>query len=514
MNGALDAHEGTLDQDGRTLRSAFLAALGVDVDPAQEEILRRELEVLSHPRARVAAARQEPQDTLVQFLATTLLAVPEDAVQAFRARLAQATDPQAAPGPEPDRSPRDALLSCVTRLFGHPAQALAAQLDLLITECGHDGRALDSWTVRRLYAEAGDLCDVWALALADHLCEGFSRTSTSDEVFATEVAVLGRFDPSDAGERRIDMADLVRQLTELVALDQWRLLPRDHWPNAQLPSLGWPAVLVQAQYRLRQLAAAGPSATVAEGTGDAPPVPVERIDRRHGQARHLLAAYGADERYGLTFDQPSIGHQRIRRSHHEPMPQATAVQLADLAWALRRQPELMRVYGLGPPDAANETAAALTVLLRCRQAGVHRQGADLPAWWTEPVPGPGQLPLDSWELREHFPELRRLLALYRDLMTRGAVGGYWETHDPATLVHLVSVAYLDSCGASGRVAAELSAEIASLCLLFTGDEQVDRAVALLGEQPRESPAVPWWDDLTWHAWLREVGADVMWHARH
>ncbi|MEZ0094816.1 hypothetical protein [Streptacidiphilus sp. EB129] len=520
MDDVDDGTEGRAAAGDGSARSAFLAALGVDAGREQVDILQQELEWFAHPRARVAARRQEPVDTLVEFLATTRLAVPGGAAQGFRSRLADAI--RAATEPGLDRSPRETVIACVPDLFGHAPETLAARLEALVTLCGSEQRPLDSRTLRRLYAEASDLCDVWVLALREGLNTASDPVGMADELYATEGAVLSVFEPADAGVRRLELADLVRQLTELVALDRWGLLPRRDWPSAELPSLGWPSVLIQAQYRLRQVAAAGPSAavesaapesaalepaalesaTAADGSGGPPAAAGLQGDRRYGQARHLLAAYGADERRSApTRGRPGIGDQRIRRSHREVMFWATRLQLADLAWALRRQPEPMAAYRLGRDDDAEATADTLVVLL-----------SDPPS--VQPVPGPDRLPLDSWELRELFPELCRLLGLYRVLLTQPEGDPYREANDPSVLPDLAAAAYVDSCGGSGRVAAELSAEIAAFDLLFTGDAEADRAVALLGEQPRGAdPQVPWWDDLTWRAWLRDAAADVLWRAR-
>jgi hypothetical protein len=51
--------------------------------------------------------------------------------------------------------------------------------------------------VSRLYREAEDLCRVWTLALDEELVHtgASERMSASDELYATEGAVLGRFSP-------------------------------------------------------------------------------------------------------------------------------------------------------------------------------------------------------------------------------------------------------------------------------------------------------------------------------
>ncbi|WP_165845415.1 hypothetical protein [Streptacidiphilus pinicola] len=375
----------------------------------------------------------EPLDTLVEFLAATRLALPPEPLRVFRAEL---TAPTTSSG-----APRERVIARVRELLGAPAAVLAEQLDRLISRCGQAQRPLDSATVRRLYAEASDLCDVWVLALHEGLVTDVSPVGTADELYATEGAVLSAFDPADPTDiagRRLALADCVGQLTELVALDRWGLLPRRDWPSAEVPSLGWPAVLAQAQYRLRQIGAVGAPAEVADGAGRrAAPVG----DRRHAGALHLLAAL--DRTTGLTPKDLEAGHQRIRRSLRAVMPWATGLQGADLAWALRRRPELMTDYGLGPREAVEETAALLPGLVDClRYAG--------------PGPGPDRLPLSGWELRELFPELGRLLALYRDGLAHGDLGEYRESQNPELLPALVAEAYVEADvearGGSGRFA--------------------------------------------------------------
>jgi hypothetical protein len=489
------------EPDGADAGSAFLRALGVKPDRTQGERLQQELEWFAHARVRAVAARTEPVDMLVEFLATTQVALPVDAARTFRAELASAVEAHS----DVRRSPLSLVVDRLQELFGAPATMLAEQLDLLVCRCAREPRPLDSVTVRRLYAEASDLCDVWSLALREGLVTDLEPAGTADELYATEGAVLGLFDPADPGdiaERRLDLAELVRQLTELLTLDRWGLLPR-RWLWDETPSLGWPAMFAQAQYRLRQIATVGPPARVQAGeTGREP-----GVDGRHGEALHLLAALGAATTRPPAATAPvpeerEAGHQRVRRSLHAVMPWATRLQGADLAWALRWQPELMTAYGLGPADAAEETAALLPGLLAClRYAG--------------PGPGPDTLPLNAWEMRERFPELCRLLTLYHEQIERGDVAEYRESQNPDVLPALVAEVYLQTCGASGRYAAALSGELAAFGLLFSGDEAADRALRVLGEQPRDhEPGHPWWDDLSWHAWLRATAAEVMRHAPH
>jgi hypothetical protein len=76
--------DAVLEAEGPGRPSHFLKALGLDAGSAQEAVLRQELECLAHPWARVAAARQEPVDTPVQFLAGTGLAGTERAGTAAR----------------------------------------------------------------------------------------------------------------------------------------------------------------------------------------------------------------------------------------------------------------------------------------------------------------------------------------------------------------------------------------------------------------------------------------------
>lgn len=482
----------------------FLAALGADGGPAQEELLRQELDCLAHPRARVAAARQEPVDTLVQFLADTRLAVPGGALEAFRTRLAEQTgrgsegySESRSEDVEQDASPRDTVLAAVTALFGEPAEALAAWLELLVEHRGHDGRRLDGSVVGRLYREAGELCQVWTLALDEDLGHtgASDRTVAYDEVYATEGAVLGRFSSPCPPEERLELADLVRQTTELIVLDRCGLAVFPFGPH-HCPSLGWPTVLAQFQYRLRQLAAgAGAVGVLLEAEPDGPERPVDGSSRRYGQALHLLAAgRGAppdDE--GAT----GTGLQRIRRSPDELMGYPTSLQLADLAHALRRRPELTAELGLGPAAAAEAVAAELTLLLRGRGS----------RW---PVPDPARLPLSAWELRERFPGVDRLLRCYRDVMSRKAYGSYAYSRTPDSLVSAVCAAWVEGEAGPGRSIAALCGEIAALSTLFTGDDQVDRAIALLGAGPRDVDV--YWDQLSWHSWLRAAAAELTWHA--
>ncbi len=473
--------------------SGFLAALGLDCGPGQEAVLRQELECLAHPWARIAAARQEPVDTLVHFLAGTGIARVAGPLQAFRAGLAEQTGrrPEAA---EPDRSPRDTVLASVPELFGEPAETLAARLERLVEGCGREARPLDSSTVSRLYQEADDLCRVWTLALDEDLVHtsASDRTAEHDELYATEAALLGRFASPCPPEDRLELAELVRQTTELIVLDRRGLAAFSFAPH-YLPSLGWPVVLVQLQFRLRQLAAAaGAAGVLLEPDPGEPWPPVDGRSRRYGQALHLLAALRdpAPQDEGGT----RAGLQRIRRSPEEPMAYATSLQLADLAHALRHRPELAAELGLGPAAGAEAVVADLTALLRDREV------------W-QPVPDPVRLPLSAWELRERFPGIRRLLRRYRDIMSRRAYGDYAYSHTADSLVAAVCAAHVEGDVRSGRSIASLCGEIAALSALFTGDEQVDRAVLLLGEGPRGAdPGVPWWDGLSWHSWLRAAAA--------
>ncbi|MBF9069717.1 hypothetical protein [Streptacidiphilus fuscans] len=494
------------EADDHVLTSALLTALGVVDEPAQRDELCRELEWFAHPRVQAATARATPVDTLVEFLATTRLALPAARSRALRTGLAEVVDS----GRSAVTSPRDVVIRLVREVFGAPAGQLADKLTQLISRSGQSGCGLDSTTVRRLYAEASDLCDVWVLALSGGLVTSVDAQGTADELYATEAAVRAVFDPDDPaglGRRRLDLVDLVRQLTELVALDRWGLLPERDWPSATAPALGWPAVLAQAQYRLRQISASGPPPRIEHGTGkDRTP----SGDRRHGLALHLLAAFDASQNAsrdgshalaGPTPEQREAGRQRIQRSLHPAMPWATRLQVADLAWSLRRTPELMADYGLGDTDGAEQAAADLPALL-----------SDLrPGWFAV---GPDHLPLNSWELRELFPELCRLLAVRREQVSDADLGAYWDSNDPSILPELVAGAYLASCAAPGRFAAALSGELAAFGLLFAEDAATDAALALLGEQPRQAePGTPWWDDLTWQAWLRGAAAEVMRQAR-
>ncbi|SEM50825.1 hypothetical protein [Streptacidiphilus jiangxiensis] len=452
-----------------TAGPAFLRALGVEPDDGQVRLLCRELEWFAHPRVRTAAARGEPEDTLVEFLATTELALPVAARQGLESFCAELADPAAAL-----RSPRGWALDRVGEWFGVPAAAPARQLEDLIASCGRSDRPLDSRTVRRLYVEASELCDLWVLAVQEGLVSFPEPVGTADEVLATESAVLGFFDPADPVDislRRLELADLVRQLTELLALDRWRLLPWRDWPSDEVPSLGWPALLAQAQYRLRQIASAGAPARVEADTE-----PTPGGGRRHGHARHLLDAFGGGP--------AESGRRRVRRSLLVAMPWASRLQVLDL----------------GDPVATGvqkEVAALSLHLLDLRKP-------------VERAPGPDQLPLSAWELRELFPELHLLLATCRDLLAHGGAGPYREYDDPTVLPALVADAHLASRGGSGRVAAALAGELAAFSLLFPGNDATDRALGLLGHEPRDAErGRPWWDDLTWYAWLRYAAAAVM-----
>ncbi|MGF1427238.1 hypothetical protein [Kitasatospora sp. LaBMicrA B282] len=488
-----------MDEGGTGGRSGFLAALGVAGTPEQDELLQRELELLADPRARAAARRQEPLDTLVGFLAGTGLAVPPAVLGRFRVQLAAATRQDTAPDAAADRSPREAVHRCLTGLFGRPAESLAAQLELLIADCGADGRVLHHWTVRTRYAEAYDLCQVWALALDEPLNLDLEPAATVDEVYATEAALAAKFGSEAVDGRagidgpdgqRVAVADLVGELTELVLLDRWALVDWRHW-TTESPSLGWPAVLVQAQYRLRQLASATlPSSGTTRPVEPTPPV--DPTAGRHGQAHHLLAAHAPDR-------------QHIRRSHQDPTPDATRLQLADLAWAVRR-----RAAAPGSPAAPARTADRLAELLRHHPTMLPPPPGTDRAPWPGPVPGPDRLPFTAWELRERFPGLRCLLGHHRELLRRGPLEEYHTTHLPELLVRQACAAHLRSSGAApGRAAAALAGELAALAVLFTGDAQLDQAVALLGEPPRDAdPQVPWWDLLGWPAWLRAAVAEL------
>ncbi len=507
--------DAVLETEGPGRPSHFLKALGLDAGSAQEAVLRQELECLAHPWARVAAARQEPVDTLVQFLASTRLAGTEPAstelvgtelvgtepagtagpLQVFRARLAAETGR----GPEHagrDRSPRNAVLAAVPELFGETAATLAGRLEQLVEDCDRDGRPLRGATVSRLYREAEDLCRVWSLALDEELVHtgASGRTSASDELYATEGAVLGRFSSPCPPEERLELAELVRQTTELIVLDRCGLAVFPFGTH-HLPSLGWPVVLAQFQYRLRQLAAAaGAAGVLLDPDPVHPPLPVDGRNRRYGQALHLLAALrGAAPEGG---DGTRTGLQRIRRSSDQLTEHATSLQLADLAHTLRQRPELTVELGLGPPAAADAVAADLTALLRDREA------------W-QPVPDPVRLPLSAWELRERFPGTVRLLRCYRDVMSRRAYGDYLDAHTAESLVSAVCAARFEGDTGSARSIASLCGEIAALSALFTDDEQVDRAIDLLGEGPRGAdPDVFWWDELDWHSWLRAAAAEL------
>lgn len=481
--------------DDAGLPSAFLAGLGAADQGDARERLQQELEWFAHPRVRVASARCEPVDTLVEFLATTQLALPAEPHRAFRAAVAEADS-----AARSATSPRDSVVALVEELFGAAPDGLADQLARLIAHCARTERALDSRTVRRLYAEASNLCDVWVLALNEGLVSFADPVGTADEIQATEGAVLASFDPADpaaVGRCRIELVNHVSQLSELVALDRWGLLPVRDWPAPDAPSLGWPAFLAQAQYRLRQIAGVGPQARVKRGSGGREP----RGGGRHGEALHLLAAFdavgGGDGLLGLTAEQHEEGRQRIQRSRFDALPLAAGLQAADLAWSLRRTPELMTVHGLGPADAAERTAALLPALL----GGLRPGGSAV---------GPDRLPLNAWELRELFPELRRLLAVHREQLAHGDLSAYWESEDASLLPVLAADAYLRSRGRSARAAAEATGELAAFTVLFADDAATDAALALFGEEPRGREAdPPWWDDLSRRGWLRGATAELM-----
>lgn len=139
--------------------AAFLDVLRVPVDGTQTQPLRQELDWFAHPRVRTAAARSEHVDTLVEFLATTRLALPADTAESFRAE----------PGVVADRSPRDAVLDRVGELRGTPALGLADLLDRLIRDAARSPRPHDSSALRRHYEEACAFAEVWVLALGDGL---------------------------------------------------------------------------------------------------------------------------------------------------------------------------------------------------------------------------------------------------------------------------------------------------------------------------------------------------------
>ncbi|QMU76444.1 hypothetical protein GXW83_12540 [Streptacidiphilus sp. PB12-B1b] len=210
---------------------------------------------------------------------------------------------------------------------------------------------------------------------------------------------------------------------------------------------------------------------------------------RTGRALRLLDAYdGATE--GLTEDSPGDGFRRIRRSGRRAMAHAELLQVADLLHAL-------------PPD--DPRAGALAVLRRCLGVLLDPQAGPLPAWWTTRAPDITELPLNGWELREHFGELRELLRLYRAVVDEQRYG---EDEDPDTLVHLVCERYAEARRRTPLSLPALVGEIAGVCALFTDDARLDRALRHLGAEPRQAEA-PWWDELTWRSWLRSASGALV-----
>lgn len=467
-------------------RSAFLAALGAGEDSRQLALLARDLEVLAHPRTRAAGQGYGPVDTLVEFLATTGLVACSEPVRGFQSwfrSLVWAADGAL------QQSPRGTALGRVEELFGCPADDLAARLDLLLREYPQDRGRLDSRAVRQLYTEVSQLCEDWAFALDEDVerPDGVPRSHQQDELYATEAAVSGAVSPSVPYAERLTVSDLVRETTELLALDRQSLVSWAAW-NERSPALGWPVLLAQVQYRLCRLAVTtgdGESALV-EAAASNPSVP--EPGGRFGRARQLLDAYDG-ALAALTVDSPGTGFQRIRRSGRLGMAHADLLQLTDLLHAL-------------PPD--DDRAEALAVLRRCLAVLTYPQQGPLPQWWSTRAPDAAELPLSTWEMRARFPELTELLRLYRAVVDEQSYG---EDQDPDTLIRLVCDRYTEVRHSSALHIAVLVGEIAGLCSLFTGDEQVDRALRHLGAEPRRLDA-PWWDELTWHSWLRSASASL------
>ncbi|QMU76445.1 hypothetical protein GXW83_12545 [Streptacidiphilus sp. PB12-B1b] len=242
-------------------RSAFLAALGVPDDSRQRALLQIRLEVLAHSRARATADGYGPVDVLVEFLCGAAVTAASEPLRAFRSWFLGAL---CRAGAGSGQSPRDTALQQVRQLFGRPAQELAEQLDQLLQECAESGAPLDSRAVRELCPEAAQLAEEWAFALDEDVERpgGAPRAHQQDEGYATEAVVLGAAPPGAPGAERLAVGGLVRESAELLALDRRGLVPWSDW-NGRAPSLGWPVVLAQVQYRLRQDA-------VSSGDGDCP----------------------------------------------------------------------------------------------------------------------------------------------------------------------------------------------------------------------------------------------------
>lgn len=477
-----------MSEESDRARAAFLAVLcpegapeGRQWDWPLDVLLCQDLDVFAHPRARAAARRQQPVDTLIEFLAGSALSQRVDRLREFgdwlRSLLIQ--------GQEADGvSPRTAVIQRIESLLGRPAQGLAEELEYLIEETSRSTRTVDSMATTRLYFSAHDLCESWALALDDEYGsqQTHPRSAQADELFATEAVIEARVSPSEPFADYFEAADLIQDLTELLALEACGLINLWGW-NQRSPALGWPATFAQIHYRLRQLmlVALDGAGSLVEGAAREPA-------GSPGHVPYLLDAYAGDLG-GLTVDQPGAGFARIRRSCS-----VGTIELLHVLEALH--------------DPATQDREALAVLRDCLRVLIgYRDGVSLPRWWSTRQLDLGKLPLNSWELRELFPELVQLLSLYGEAVRRG---GWGEAHDPVELVQIVCDAYLELRGQSGRYLSALVAEISAICALFPSDERLDQALELLGIGERtDDPETPWWDQLTWHAWLRQASGYLM-----
>ncbi len=477
-------------------RAAFLAALGPDGAPdlagaaSLDSLLLQELDELAHPRARAAARGQQPVDTLVQFL----VSAGRISQRIYRLGELSTWLVRFPTSPGTGQSPRTAVVQQIETVLGRPAQELAGLLGQLIEEAVHSTRAIDYAATKSLYFETHQLAGLWDLALDEEMSHSPSRprSGQADELYAVEAATWTLTDASEPFAERLDTAERIRELAELLSLDRWGLVDWRHWGN-RLPSLGWPATLAQALYRLRRL-----TPPTGEGESLLTPVaapPMEHGDR-FGRALHLLDAYQGDLS-SLTADQPGVGLTRMRRSGNAGM-YLTTLQILDLLHELDTHPAADL-----PADRHREAL----VLLRDHLVPLFDTAAQRPAWLSTPTPDAAELPLNSWEMRERFPETLELLRLHHEAVARGEYGG---NRDQYELIGKVCETYVELRGRSGRHLSALVAEIAAAGALFPTDEQLDRALGHLGASPRdEDPALPWWDELTWGSWLREVSADLM-----